>query len=105
MATLLKTSEVAARLAISVRQVQQLAAEHALGHVKVGRLLRFTEAMVEEFIQVNTVPSTLARAPEPVTLKPKSRSGEIGPVTWDGPHQRHNAPRTSDRKNAKKART
>lgn len=48
---LLTPAEVAERLRLSERGVRQLAYERKLGCVRIGKLYRFTEQQVEQFIR------------------------------------------------------
>lgn len=50
MSNLLTVEEVAARLQLSEYRVYELTRQGAMPHVKIGRLIRFTEAQIEEFV-------------------------------------------------------
>lgn len=54
--TLYTTEQVAEYLGLSVRSVQSLCYEGRLAFVKIGRQVRFTSAMVEEYIEASTTP-------------------------------------------------
>lgn len=54
---LLTSEEVAARLKSTTRFVRRLVAEKRIEHIKVGRMVRFELAAVEDYIQRNRVPA------------------------------------------------
>jgi len=63
-ARLLDRHVVAARLGIAPRTVTDLVARGDLAHVRVGKMLRFTEAAIDAYIARQTRPAK--DAPEPV---------------------------------------
>lgn len=56
---------VAARLGIKPRTVTDLVARGDIEHVRVGKLLRFTHAAIEAYVERQRRPAT---APEPVAV-------------------------------------
>jgi excisionase family DNA binding protein len=54
---LLTPEEVAERLGVTLRWVRRAVAEKRLKVVKVGRLNRFRESFIDEFIEFNTSPA------------------------------------------------
>lgn len=54
-------AEAGRRLGLTARTVLDMARRRDIGHVKVGRRVRFTEAIVAEYIATRTVGVGLAR--------------------------------------------
>jgi excisionase family DNA binding protein len=59
---LLSPSEAAMFLGTSVRHVRRLVSERRLGHVKVGRYVRFERQALESFIAARRVDAAGGRA-------------------------------------------
>lgn len=68
MTKLLTLAEVSDRLAISERRVRQLVAARAVASVRIGRLIRVTEAALAAYIATATVPATDEPAPAPLSV-------------------------------------
>lgn len=66
MTPLIARAEVARRLGIAPRTVTDLVRRRELAAVRVGRLLRFTEAAVDAFIARSTVAAAEVVATPPV---------------------------------------
>lgn len=56
-------TEAAARLGLTPRTVLAMARRREIGHVRVGRFIRFTDRQVADYIAIRSVGVGLARTP------------------------------------------